>query len=88
MARTPEQVAADDALTAAVEAAARAYGVTAEGELMTSYIVVGQSDSFDLIEHNLEGLVVLYKDDDEQATRLLGDLCSMAHGILLRKDAV
>lgn len=46
MARTPEQVAADDALTAAINAVTEAYW-SPDGSLLTDYIVVGAWQSFD-----------------------------------------
>lgn len=41
MARTQEQIEADDALTAAVEWVARAYGILEDGDVLGDYVVVG-----------------------------------------------
>ena len=46
MARTPEQVAADDALTAAIEAMHRAYHPEIEG-VLTKYMVLAQRQWWD-----------------------------------------
>lgn len=46
MARTPEQVAADDALTAAIEAIHRAYHDEVEG-VLTKYLVIAQRQFWD-----------------------------------------
>ena len=40
MARTEEQIEADDLLSAAIERAARAYGVIEDGDMMGDYVVV------------------------------------------------
>jgi hypothetical protein len=40
MARTEEQIAADDALTAVIERVARAYGVLENSDVMNDYVVV------------------------------------------------
>lgn len=46
MARTPEQVAADDALTAAIEAMHRTYHPEVEG-VLTKYVVLAQRQFWD-----------------------------------------
>ncbi|MDZ7914780.1 MAG: hypothetical protein U5O16_23550 [Rhodococcus sp. (in: high G+C Gram-positive bacteria)] len=46
MARTPEQVAADDALTAAIEAMHRAYHPEVTG-VLTKYVVLAQRQFWD-----------------------------------------
>lgn len=40
MSRTEEQIAADEALTEAIERTARAYGILESGDVMGTYVVV------------------------------------------------
>lgn len=45
--RTEEQTAADDALNSAIEAWAHAYDVDSDGDIVTNWILVVESDNLD-----------------------------------------
>jgi hypothetical protein len=72
MARTPEQKAADDALTAAIDAAVEAYGYREDVMMNTSYIVLVEQRGWDDDADSLTGVVRLYKDGDMSWISILG----------------
>jgi hypothetical protein len=69
--RTPEQVAADDALTAAVEACLAAYGGNPTYVLM-EYIVVATSTGWDDDGEQRTAVGVCHRDGDVPLHRCLG----------------
>lgn len=72
MSRTPEQVAADDALTAAIEAAERAYhGDDSEGVLV-SYVVIAKRKFWDSDGAGVTAISSINKDSDVSMDELLG----------------
>lgn len=71
MTRTPEQVAADEALTAAVEQAMRAYG-DGEPRVLSEYLVIGALQQWDNDGDMLTAVGVLHRDSDVPTHRALG----------------
>ncbi|TBL44255.1 hypothetical protein EYA84_02095 [Verrucosispora sp. SN26_14.1] len=71
MPRTPDQVAADEALTAAIEQALHAYS---DGEpwVLTEYVVVTSQHRFDDDGEGLTAVGTLYRDGDVPLHRALG----------------
>lgn len=73
MARTPEQVAADAALTAAIEAVIAAYH---DGDgvayVLTEYVVVASQITYDGDGDGLTAVATLYRDSDVPIHRALG----------------
>lgn len=65
MARTEEQVAADDALTAAIEQTLRAYADDSEAWIATEYVVVTSQQRFDDDGEALTAVGTLYRDGGE-----------------------
>lgn len=47
MARTPEQIQADEVLIAAIERVARAYAVLENGDVLGDYVVLGATQELD-----------------------------------------
>jgi|GEM_PF-5315863 len=69
--RTPEQVAADDALTAAIEAVLAAYGGNT-GYVLTEYIVITAQTGWDDGGEQLTAVGCCHKDGDVPLHRCLG----------------
>jgi hypothetical protein len=72
MGRTPEQKDADEALTAAVNAAVEAYGYREDSMMNTNYIVIVEQRGWDDDADSLTGVVRLYKDGDMSWVAILG----------------
>lgn len=74
MARTAEQKAADEALTAAIEGVRRAYDaedVTA-GMTMTEYVVVQALTTWDEEGDGRSSVIISYRDGDVPLHRAIG----------------
>jgi hypothetical protein len=69
--RTPEQVAADEALTAAIEQALAAYG-DGVPSVLSEYVVVTSQHRFDDEGDGLTAVGCLYRDGDVPTHRALG----------------
>lgn len=76
MPRTPEQVAADDALTAAIEQALQAYGDD-QAYVLTEYVVVTSQQRFDEDGDSVTAVGIVFRDGDVPTHRSLG-LCEYA----------
>lgn len=73
MGRTPEQKAADEALTAAVDAAMLAYGYVEPGSVPVHYMVLVEQRIFGKNDDSpATGLVTLYKDGVMPWVSILG----------------
>lgn len=72
MTRTPEQVAADNALTAAIERVTEHVDDDTDGWVMTEYVVVAAQHRFDDDGSTVTGLVILSRDGDVAPHRSLG----------------
>jgi hypothetical protein len=70
--RTPEQVAADNALTDAIEQVARAYADDGEAWVMSEYVVLTAQHRYDDEGDGLTAVGVLYRDGDVPLHRALG----------------
>ena len=72
MTRTPEQVAADEALTAAIEQTARAYGDDGQAWVTSEYVVAVAQHRFDDDGDPVTTVGLLYRDGDVPTHRALG----------------
>lgn len=72
MARTPEQVAADDALTQAIEQVMHAYYDTDVAWVLSEYVVVTAQHRFDDSGDGVTAVGTLYRDGDVPLHRALG----------------
>lgn len=70
--RTPEQRAADDALTAAVEQALAAYSEPDRPWVLTEYVVVTAQQTYDEAGDGLTAVGCIYRDGDVPMHRVLG----------------
>ena len=71
MSRTPEQVTADDTLTAAIEAHQRAYHDDNEG-VLTDYIVIAQRTYWDDDGDRCQAVYLTARDDNIGLSQQLG----------------
>lgn len=71
MNRTPEQVAADNALTDAIEAVERAYHGESEG-VLTTYVVIAKRKFWDEDGTGVTAITSASKDSDVSLDELLG----------------
>lgn len=71
MPRTPEQVAADEALTAAIEAVHRAYFEPVQG-VLTKYLVLAQRQWWDEADDAVTANYGTPRDNDVPLSDLLG----------------
>lgn len=71
MSRTPEQIAADDALTAAIEGVLIAYADDGNAWVISEYIVAAAQHRFDDGDA-LTAVGLLYRDGDVPTHRALG----------------
>lgn len=72
MARTADQVAADDALTAAIEQAIAAYYPSEQAYVLSEYVVVTCQQTFDEDGDGITAIGTVYRDSDvplHRATR-------------------
>ncbi|AYF29302.1 hypothetical protein CSH63_17890 [Micromonospora tulbaghiae] len=69
--RTPEQVAADDALTAAIEQVLQAYGDD-QAYILTEYVVVTSQQRFDEDGDGITAIGCINRDSDVPYHRVLG----------------
>ncbi|MEU7843937.1 hypothetical protein AB0B39_23590 [Micromonospora sp. NPDC049114] len=76
MPRTPEQVTADDVLTAAIEQALKAYGDD-RAYVLTEYVVITSQQRFDEDGGGVTAVGLVYRDGDVPTHRALG-LCEYA----------
>ena len=72
MARTPEQVEADDNLTAAIEQCMRAHADEDHPFVLTEYVVLTAHQGFDDDGDGVTAVGVLYRDGDVPTHRALG----------------
>lgn len=72
MPRTPEQVAADEQLTRAIEAVQSVYGMTEEAWVMSEYVVVAAGHRYDDEGESVTAISTLYRDGDVPVHRALG----------------
>lgn len=72
MSRTPEQIAADDALTAAIEQVLRSYCDDGVAWLSSQYVVIVAQHRYDDEGEALTGVGVLYRDGDVPTHRAMG----------------
>ncbi|WP_072814290.1 hypothetical protein [Rhodococcus zopfii] len=72
MARTPEQVAADDALTAAIRGVWDAYYPDDDKGILTEYMVLARSRSFDDEGDALTAHAMMPRDGDVPIDLMLG----------------
>lgn len=72
MSRTPEQKAADEALTAAIEAHVKAYVDDGHGWVMSEYVVVLSQHRYDENGDGHTGVGIAYRDGDVPVHRALG----------------
>lgn len=72
MTRTPEQVAADDALTAAIEAVQQAYHGDDNVGVLTSYVVLVKRKFWDSDGDGVTAISSMPKDGDVSIDELLG----------------
>lgn len=70
--RTPEQIAADDALTAAIEQVWAAYYPDSEPGLLCEYVVLARRRSFDDDGQTLTAHASMPRDGDVPIDLLLG----------------
>ncbi|MER7169158.1 hypothetical protein ABT336_24240 [Micromonospora sp. NPDC000207] len=71
MSRTPEQVAADAALTAAIEQALAVYS-DGQPRVLTEYVVLTSQQSFDDEGDSVTAVGTLYRDSSVPLHRALG----------------
>ncbi|HEX6682965.1 MAG TPA: hypothetical protein VF062_09235 [Candidatus Limnocylindrales bacterium] len=72
MSRTPEQKAADEALTAAVEQALTAYGSEEQSYVLTEYVVLTAQTRYDEDGDAVTAVGIVYRDGDVPHHRALG----------------
>lgn len=72
MQRTPEQIAADDGLTAAIEATARAYNVVSDGDMIGDYVVVAATQELESDGDIKHSYVHLLRDGSIAGTVAVG----------------
>lgn len=72
--RTPEQKAADEALTAAIEAVRDAYADETESRsyLLTDYVVISAGTRFADDGESWSQVAMIYRDNDVPAYRVIG----------------
>lgn len=71
MSRTPEQIAADDNLTAAIEAQQRAYHDDNEG-VLTEYVIVSERTYWDSDGDRLTATYISVRDNGTSLSQQLG----------------
>ena len=71
MSRTPEQIAADDNLTAAIEAQQRAYHDDNEG-VLTEYVIVSERTYWDGDGDRLTATYISVRDNGTSLSQQLG----------------
>lgn len=76
MQRTAEQIAADDALTAAIERTARAYGVMEGSDVMGDYIVIAATQ--ELREDDVVNSYINLVRNGSSSTVIAVGLCETA----------
>jgi hypothetical protein len=76
MRRTEEQIAADDALTAAIERTARAYGVLGDADVMGDYVVLAATQ--ELREDEVENSYINLVRNGSSSTIVAVGLCETA----------
>lgn len=69
--RTPEQVAADQALTAAIEQALQAYG-DEQAYVLTEYVVITSQQRFAEDGYGVTAVGLISRDSDVPLHRMLG----------------
>lgn len=69
--RTPEQVAADQALTAAIEQALQAYG-DEQAYVLTEYVVIASQQRFDGHGNGITAVGLISRDCDVPLHRMIG----------------
>lgn len=72
MPRTPEQTAADNALTAAIEQVIAAYYPNTEAYLLSEYVVVTCQQRYDDDGDGITAVGTVYRDGDVPPHRALG----------------
>lgn len=72
MARTPEQVAADDALTAAIEQVLAAYSDSERAWVLSEYVVITAQHRFDDDGDGITAIGCINRDSDVPLHRMLG----------------
>ncbi|SBT63940.1 hypothetical protein GA0070622_0908 [Micromonospora sediminicola] len=72
MSRTPEQVAADQALTAAIEQVLLAYADDGQAWVLTEYVVISAQQRFDDHGHGVTAVGCFNRDDAVPVHRILG----------------
>ena len=72
MTRTPEQIAADDALTEAIERAWHAYYPGTEPGILTEYVVLARRRSYDDEGDPLTANAIMPRDGDIPIDLMLG----------------
>lgn len=76
MPRSPEQIAADAALTAAIEQVLQAYG-SGQAYVLTEYVVLTSQQRFDEAGDGITAVGIAYRDGNVPTHRALG-LCEYA----------
>lgn len=72
MGRSPEQKAADEALTAAVETVARLHFEDGHGWVMSEYVVLAAHHRYDEEGESYTAVSCIYRDGDVPIHRALG----------------
>lgn len=72
MSRTEEQIAADNALSEAIERTLAAYADDGEAWVATEYVVITSQQRFDEEGETLTAVGILYRDGDVPVHRALG----------------
>lgn len=72
MRRTPEQIAADEALTEALANCARAYDLLPEGEVIMDYGCSVYVQSMEMIDNHQDGYLTIFKDSNTPTHSALG----------------
>jgi hypothetical protein len=70
--RTPEQLAADKALTDAIEQALHAYNVVEPGDVIQEYVVVVATESLDAEGDSDNGMCMLFREGRVHSSRAIG----------------
>ncbi|MDV2477172.1 hypothetical protein F8M49_20850 [Rhodococcus zopfii] len=72
MARTPDQIAADEALTEAIQRVWHAYYCDADKGILLEYVVLARSRSFDEVGDALTAHALMPRDGDVPIDLMLG----------------
>jgi hypothetical protein len=72
MPRTPEQVEADDALTAAIEQVIRVYYAGEDAYVLSEYVVITCQQRYDDDGDGITAIGTMYRDGDVPPHRALG----------------